>query len=220
VVTTSLVPDGSATANGTVMTVFPAPNSVIVDFSTAVNQATVAATDLVLSGSDISPLNPVRATSVTWLDNHTAQFNLSGQFNPYGTVNLSLSGPIKSTTGSTMPAYSDRVVLNIHQPPPVVVTPPPAPSPSPAPSPTPSPVPVTPIPVTPPPAPPPTTPPHKVKLPHKPAPKPHKVVTPPRHKVVHHAPAHVVKHPAAHKTVKVTHPTRKPFSFPSKAKKH
>ena len=101
VVTTSLVPDGATRANGATLTVSQAPSSVIVSFSRAVDPATVTATDLVLSGSDINPLSPVRVSSVTWLDDHTAQFNLTGQLNSSGTLNVSLaSGSIKSTTGA------------------------------------------------------------------------------------------------------------------------
>ena len=84
VVTTSLVPNGTGVANGSTLYVSPTPNTVVVNFSNPVNEATVKATDLVLSGTDINPLNPVKAMSVTWLDNHTAQFNLTGQFNPAG----------------------------------------------------------------------------------------------------------------------------------------
>src|SRR5208337_832915 len=69
VVTTSLVPDGGAQADGSTLYVSPAPNSVTVDFSQPVNEATVQATDLLRSGSDISSLSPVQAKSVTWIDN-------------------------------------------------------------------------------------------------------------------------------------------------------
>ena len=79
-----------AVANGSTLYVSPTPNTVVVNFSNPVNKATVKATDLVLSGTDINPLNPVKAMSVTWLDNHTAQFNLTGQFNPLGTINVVL----------------------------------------------------------------------------------------------------------------------------------
>ncbi len=116
VVTTSLAPDGATRANGQTIYVSPAPNSVTVDFSQPVNEATVQATDLILSGSDISSLSPVKATSITWLDNHTARFNLTGQFNSVGTVNVSLTpGSITSTSGQSLGSYSDQVVLNTQQ---------------------------------------------------------------------------------------------------------
>ena len=94
-------------ANGSTLYVSPAPNTVIVDFSNPVNEATVKATDLVLSGSDINPLSPVKAMSVTWLDNHTAQFNLTGQFNPLGTVNVSLVPGDQEISGQALPDYAD-----------------------------------------------------------------------------------------------------------------
>ncbi len=132
VVTTSLVGDGGFQANGSTTYISPAPNSIIVDFSQPVNEATLQATDLVLSGSDINSLFPVKATSITWIDNHTASFNLSGQFNTVGTVNVSLGGSIVSNSGQALPAYSDVVVLNStpqSTPSPTPVTPTPGPSP-------------------------------------------------------------------------------------------
>ena len=140
VVTTSLAPGGAGQANGASMNVYPAPTSIIIDFSQPVNKASVTATDLILSGSDLSALSPAKATSVTWLDNHTAKFNLTGQFNSSGTVNLSLAtGSIKSVSGAPLPAYSDRVVLSSN---PVPTSPP-----------TTTPTPPLPAPITPPPAP-------------------------------------------------------------------
>ena len=88
----------------------PSPTSIIVDFSQAVNESTVQATDLLLSGSDISSLSPVQATSVTWIDNHTARFNLTGQFNPIGTVNVSLvPGSIVSVSGQAVSPTRTRL---------------------------------------------------------------------------------------------------------------
>jgi hypothetical protein len=196
VVTTSLVPGGAGQANGATMNIFPAPTSIIVDFSQPVNQATVAATDLLLTGTDLNVLTPAKATSVTWLDNHTAQFNLTGQFNSSGSVRVAIaSGAIKSASGQTLPGYTDSVVLTSNP----VITPSPNPSPNPGP--------VHPGPITPPPAPAPTAPPRKTKVTH------HKVVTPPPHKKV------VVPHkPLAHKTVHKPAPTRKPPTFLGKKK--
>ena len=102
-VTTSLVPDGATQANGGTLYISPAPTSVIVDFSQPVNEATVQATDLVLSGSDISSVSPVKVTSVSWIDNHTAQFNLTGQLNPIGTINR-LAGLTASPAAPARPS--------------------------------------------------------------------------------------------------------------------
>jgi hypothetical protein len=194
VVTTSLVPGGATKANGASLNLFPAPTSVIVDFSRPVNEATVHATDLILTGSDINLLSPVRATSVTWLDNHTARFNLTGQFNTAGTVNVSLpGGSIMSTTGAPLAGYSDQVVLTSTPP-----SPAPPPTPAPAPPPTPPPTPA--------PAPPPRVPPGRHR--HVP-PKHHRVTPPPHHRVV------------VHNAALVPAPSRKPPKFPGKtSKKH
>jgi hypothetical protein len=157
VVTTSLVPDGGSKANGRVDQVTSPPGSITVSFSQPVNSASVHATDLVLSGSAVSSLSPVRATSIIWLDNHTARFNLNGQLNPVGTLNLALNpDAIKSNTSATLASYSDTVVIDSANLPP---------SSTPAPAPT--------TPVTPPLGPAPTAPPkktskHTVSHPHKP----------------------------------------------------
>ena len=88
-----------------------------------VDKATVKATDLVLSGSDINPLSRSRRSSVTWLDNHTAQFNLTGQFNPPARSTSSLHvGLDQEPERKPASDYSDKVVLNS-------VTPAPTPTP-------------------------------------------------------------------------------------------
>src|SRR5208283_4835347 len=153
VVTTSLVPDGSSQANGAVNDVTSLPTSVTVSFSQPVNRPSVQATDLVLTGPDVSSISPIRATSISWLDDHTARFNLSGQLNPVGTLNVVLNpDAIKSTTGVPIVSYSDSVVIDwVCLPPSSTTTS--APSPATAPSPSTSLSPLTsPSPITPPPA--------------------------------------------------------------------
>ena len=144
VVTTSLVPDGSSQANGAVNDVTSLPTSVTVNFSQPVNPTSVQATDLVLSGPDVSSISPIRATTISWLDDHTARFNLSGQLNLVGTLNVVLNpDAIKSTTGVPIVSYSDSVVIDLVSLPPSSTTTS-VPSPSTLLSPLPSPSPITP----------------------------------------------------------------------------
>ena len=165
VVTTSLVPGGASQANGSTMNVYPAPTSIIINFSQPVNKASVAATDLILSGSDLNPLSPAKATSVTWLDNHTAQFNLTGQFNSSGTVNVSIpAGAVKSVSGSSAARVLRQGRADEQRPARRRSRPPTTPT--------------LPAPITPAPAPAPTAPPKKTKVTRR------KVVTPPAHKKV------------------------------------
>lgn len=192
VVTTSLVPDGATKANGSMLNVTQVPSSVIVSFSRPVNPDSVTATDLVLSGSDINPLSPVKVSSVTWLDDHTARFNLTGQLNAKGTLNVSLSsGSIKSSTGATISSYSDQVVVNTQ----AVVTTPVTPAPAPAPT----------APTAPTPAKPPVKVPVKYRKPH-PRPVAHKPV---RRPPVKHTPAKTTPHKTTPHKVKVATPKRK-----------
>ncbi len=130
VVTTSLVPDTGATyAAGATDTVATAPTSITVTFSENVNPATIAATDLALSGSGISSSAPVHATSLTWIDAYTVEFNLAGQFNSSGTVNVSIApNAIQSTSGAVNLGYSDNAVLKIAP----VATPTPTPTQTPS----------------------------------------------------------------------------------------
>jgi hypothetical protein len=130
VVTDSLIPVGGANfANGGTLNVKSPPSSITVTFSGNVNQQSLAATDLILSGTGVNALNPVHATGLTWIDPHTVKFNLTGQFQSGGTVNVSLpSGSVTSATGSSNLAYSDNVVIDISSSP-TGVTPPPAPPP-------------------------------------------------------------------------------------------
>ena len=100
------------------------------------------ATDLVLSGTAVSSASPVHATSLTWIDAHTVEFNLSGNFNLPGTLDLSINpNMIDSTNGQGNQGYSDRVVVQIGTPPaPANPTPlPPGYNPNPTPTPTPTP---------------------------------------------------------------------------------
>jgi hypothetical protein len=199
VVTTSLVPNTGATfADGSTLNVPTAPTSVTVSFSGNVNSKDIAATDLVLSGSAVNGLNPVHAVSLAWIDAHTVQFNLAGQINNGGTLNVAIApGSIQSTDGQSNQGYSDKVVININPnlpAPPTPIPPPPGPSPTPPPGTnppttppsgsnppaTPPPAP-SPTPVTPSPAPPPQGPHHH----HKKKPIPHHNHKPPKH-VGHH----------------------------------
>jgi hypothetical protein len=132
VVTDSLTPiGGESAANGATLNVATPPTSITVTFSGNVNQQSISATDLILSGSAVNPLNPVEATSLSWIDGHTVKFNLSGQFTSGGTLDLSIpAGSVQSVSGSPNLGYSDNVVIDITSPT-TPVTPPPAPSPKP-----------------------------------------------------------------------------------------
>ena len=132
VVTTSLVPNtGAAYADGSTLSVTSPPTAVVVTFSGNVNAQAIAATDLLLSGSAINALNPVHATSLSWIDAHTVEFNLAGQFNSTGTIDVAVQGgSIKGAAGTTNLGYSDNLVLSVVKPvTPVSPTPAPAPSP-------------------------------------------------------------------------------------------
>ncbi len=155
VVSTTLEPiAGSTRSNGGTFNTTSSPTSVTVTFSRNVNPSSVSTTDLVLSGSAINSASPPKVTSLTWIDGHTVQFNLAGQFKSGGTIDVSVPGnTIRSTTGTTNVAYSDDVVLNIGAitPPPVVnptqptnpisppITVPPTITPTPTPAPAPAP---------------------------------------------------------------------------------
>jgi hypothetical protein len=126
------------------------PGAITVGFTNAVDPKTVSATDLVLSGTAVSSVNPAHASSFTWIDNHTIQFNLSGQYKP-GTLTVSIpAGAIRNTQGQPIPAFSTtvQVVSNSTTAPakaapattPVVVVPVTSQSITPAPAPTPTPV--------------------------------------------------------------------------------
>jgi len=126
VVTDSLGP----VASGGTLKVTTPPTSITITFSGDANERSISATDLVLSGTAVDSLNPVHATSFSWIDGNTVKFNLAGQFNSGGTLDLSVpAGMIQSASGSPNMGYSDKVVIDIAAPPPV--TPPPAPPPKP-----------------------------------------------------------------------------------------
>jgi hypothetical protein len=162
VVTTSLVPvSGEIKAGGQTVGVPSGPTEITVTFSGNVNRSTVNATDLVLSGTALDPMAPAHATSLTWIDAHTVEFNLTGQVKTSGTLNLSLAaGTIQSAQGIGNVGYADSAVLTYQPYVPPAITPPsgpgggstggtggttgtggtgttptPAPSPAPAPSP-------------------------------------------------------------------------------------
>jgi hypothetical protein len=142
VVTTSLEPiAGEMFAGGATFSTLTSPTSVVVTFSQNVNRSSVNPTDLVLSGSAVNRAAPTVATSLTWIDSHTVQFNLSGKLNSGGTLDVSIpANSIKSATGAGIQGYSDDVVLNLG----VIVTPV-----NPTPPPPTSPKPITPVPITP-----------------------------------------------------------------------
>jgi large repetitive protein len=215
VVTTSLVPvGGEQFAAGATLVTATSPTSIQVTFSGDVNQSSISATDLVLSGSADSSLS-VKATSLTWIDADTVQFNLSGPLGT-GTLDLSLpSGSIDSTTGQANLGYSDYVVIQLGTPPapvnptpmPVTTTPTPTPT-STTPTPTPTSTTVTTTPTS--------TP---VSTTTSPAPAPAPTSTKKKHKVVHKVVAHPkpVKHTVAHK--KEVAPAHKKEEKPADKKK-
>ena len=108
VASTSLANGGGQYAGGAVFSTQSAPTSITVDFSNNVNPSSVKATDLVLSGTGLNVVNPAKATSLTWIDSHTVKFNLSGNFNGSGTVNVSIpKGAVVSSTGAANLPFTD-----------------------------------------------------------------------------------------------------------------
>ena len=178
VVTTS-VAGGATAADGATVDSSLAPKTLTVTLSANVDRSTVSASDLVLSGSGVNAINPIHATSLTWIDDHTVEFLLSGQYNENGTVNIAIpAGAIKSTTGSLLPAYSDKIVLAV--PAAAVI---PTPTPTPTFTPTATPAAVTPVPAA---SPAPAASPRKkhkvvIRKAH-PKPKPHRPVKAKAHK--------------------------------------
>lgn len=117
VTTTSLAPGGTMFANGYSILSSNAPNSIIVHFSQAVMQSSVTVSDLILSGSGISPSNPAHATSLDWIDSETVQFNLSGNFASSGVVDVTVpAGSFYSASNVPVSGFQDSVTL---VPPPV-----------------------------------------------------------------------------------------------------
>jgi hypothetical protein len=182
---------GAPLANGSTFITATSPTSITLQFSGNIDRNSLKATDLVLSGSADNSSSPVHATSLTWIDGDTVQFNLSGPLSLPGTLNVSIApNTITSVNGQGNLAYSDDVVIQIGTPPGVTnPTPlPPGYNPNPSPgTPTPTPTgtpPPAPSPVTPPPAPSPVSV-------HKKKPAKHVV-----HKPVHHAAPKHAKHAA------------------------
>ena len=97
IVTTTLVPIiGESGADGGTNYIPSPPTEVTVTFSGNVNPADISATDLALSGSFLNAPSPAHATSLTWIDAHTVEFNLTGNFNPAGELSTSRSIPTRS----------------------------------------------------------------------------------------------------------------------------
>ena len=216
VVTTSLVPVGGAESpTAHACRGLTSPTAITVTFSGNVNPKTSRRPTWSSPDRPSTRLIPSTPRSLTWIDQHTVEFNLNGELDLPGTLNVAISsGTIKSTSGSANMGYSDKVVLKIGTPTPPVNPTPPLPVVVPT-------APVTPpqavvtAPVTPPPAVAPQGPLHKKKV--------HKVVHHPKaHKIVHHPAKKVVHHPA--KKVVPPHPVKtheapKPKVAPHHAKK-
>ena len=115
VVSTSLVPvAGQFKANGQTVGVTAAPTEVTVTFSGTVNPSSIKATDLVLSGTALNGLAPAHATSLTWIDSHTVEFNLTGSFNTGGTLDVSLAQKtVQNSQGTGVVGYTDNAVLSV-----------------------------------------------------------------------------------------------------------
>jgi len=110
VVTTSIAPGGASKASGT--TFSQGPNSIIVDFSSHVDRNTVTPNDLILSGNGLDGVSPARAASLTWIDEHTVRFNLTGGYKPSGTVNVAIApGAVRGLYGESSLAFSDAFKL-------------------------------------------------------------------------------------------------------------
>ncbi len=114
VASTSLASDGSALASGQIITstALSSAGSITVDFSNPVNKATVSPTDLILTGNGLNSVSPAKATSLSWIDDHTVRFNLSGGFNSTGLVKVTIpANAVISATGAGLPAFADSVNL-------------------------------------------------------------------------------------------------------------
>ncbi len=113
VVNDSLASGNSSRAGGTVVPYTAAPSSITVNFSSNVKQSSVSLTDLVISGTGISGSNPVRATSLSWIDGHTVKFNLTGGYNKSGTVQVQIpQGAVTDTAGRGVAAFTDSITLS------------------------------------------------------------------------------------------------------------
>ena len=112
VTSTSLNPDGVANQAAGTATAIAAPTSIVVDFSDNVNKSSISASDLILSGSGLNAANPAKATSLTWVDNHTVKFLLTGGFNSTGAVNISIpAGTVQDSEGDSITAFAESFQL-------------------------------------------------------------------------------------------------------------
>jgi large repetitive protein len=92
---------------------FASTNSIVVSFSQQVNTSTVSPTDLVLSGTGLDALQPARATSLSWIDNHTVKFILSGAFRSTGTVRLNIAqGAVTSSANRRLPQFTQNLTVS------------------------------------------------------------------------------------------------------------
>jgi len=83
-----------------------APSYIDVDFSDNIKAGTVIPSDLILRGPGLSATNPARATGLSWVDNHTIRFFLTGDFNAAGTVNVAVpQGSLTDTRGDSLVGY-------------------------------------------------------------------------------------------------------------------
>ena len=168
VVTTSLAPGGASVAGAASLASAAAPRFVDVTFSDNPDKASVNINDIVISGTGVNQFNPIHATSLSWVDDHTVRFNLDGAYNSSGSLRIDIpQGSVRNQQGVGVASLNDSVNLVA----PVPIPQPPIPQP---------PIPQPPIPQ------PPVTPPGGKH--HLPVVK-HPVV---KHPVVKHP---VVKHP-------------------------
>ncbi len=112
VTTDSLIPGGFASANGASIPAANAPASVTVAFSANVDHNSVFPFDLAIAGDAINPSNPVHATSLSWVDDHTVRFNLTGGYNKSGTVFIGIApNAIRDRAGRGIAGFFDSIRL-------------------------------------------------------------------------------------------------------------
>ncbi|WZO99777.1 Ig-like domain-containing protein [Isosphaeraceae bacterium EP7] len=113
VVSTSLADSGAAKANNRMIS-GNGLNAVVVTFSGFPDAASIVPADLVLAGDAVDPANPARATSLTWLNAYTVQFNLNGNLRQNGTLIASINGAAvtDSMNGRGNVAFSDAVQIS------------------------------------------------------------------------------------------------------------
>ena len=113
VANTSLAASGAEIAAGASFAQAGVPGSITVDFTQNVNQSSVNATDLILSGSGLSAANPAHVSSLSWVDGHTVTFNLTKGFNSSGTVDVAIpAGSIMSQSGTPIQQFKDYFTIN------------------------------------------------------------------------------------------------------------